>query len=257
MTRKFSHRGRVKVGLCRLCFVVLVVFALLHIKNQSLYAHDANQISKHAIVKPSVENPIDSLEYFAAVRKPGMPLQFEVETAALPPVDSGVLIVPSLGLEEPIMRILVRDGSWDISKLNASVGHLQTTGEHPGDDLAMTFVGHTTIPPRTGPFAYLYQLSHGDRIIYRWNGMDYIYEVNQIMEVVPTQVGTLYENNGEMMMLVTCAGWNGETGTYDTRLVTRAILVDKQPTQLGSEPSLPSEASSILPQWNALHILPA
>ena len=145
----------------------------------------------------------------------------------LPEVTSGTLIIPALNLEEPIIRVLVVNGYWDVSGLNTQVGHLQTTGERPGDGLAMTFVGHTSWPG-SGPFADLIQLRHGEQIIYRWNGYDYIYQIDRMMHVLPTQVGTLYEENGEAIVLATCSGWNPDTSQYDTRLITRATLIEKR-----------------------------
>ncbi|MEM7331203.1 MAG: sortase [Chloroflexota bacterium] len=159
--------------------------------------------------------------------EPSAPL-LNVRRLPLPEVTSGTLIVPALSLEEPITRVLVRNGRWDISDLNTQVGHLQTTGERPGEGLAMTFVGHTTWPG-DGPFAHLNQLQHGQQIIYRWNGYDYIYEIDQMLHVLPTQVGTLYEENGDAIVLATCSGWNSEVSQYDTRLVTRAVLIEKRP----------------------------
>lgn len=159
--------------------------------------------------------------------EPSIPL-LNVLSTPLPEVTSGILIVPALGLEEPITRVFVRDGQWDVSELDAQIGHLQTTGERPGEGLAMTFVGHTTIPwPGEGPFAHLNQLAHGEQIIYRWNGIDYVYQIDRMVHVVPSQVQTLYEENGNAIVLATCSGWNPATHEYDTRLVTRAILVDQ------------------------------
>ncbi len=154
-------------------------------------------------------------------------LPLNIRDLPLPEVTSGTLIIPALDLEEPITRVLVKNGFWDVSNLNAQVGHLQTTGERPGEGLAMTFVGHTTWPA-AGPFAYLYSLQHGEEIIYRWNGYDYVYQIDRMVHVLPTQVGTLYEENGDAIMLATCSGWNPESGQYDTRLVTRAVLVEKR-----------------------------
>ncbi len=141
------------------------------------------------------------------------------------------LIIPSINVAQTIMNIPIRNGEWDISELDTGIGHLTTTGTAPGDDLAMTFVGHATVPGGgDGAFANLQYLAHGERLIYRWNGLDYTYEVTRILLVTPDQVGTLYEENGNMIMMATCAGWNGEAGAYLQRMVTQAELVSITPS---------------------------
>ncbi len=141
------------------------------------------------------------------------------------------LIIPSINVAQTIMNIPIRNGEWDISELDAGIGHLTTTGTTPGDDLAMTFVGHATVPGAgDGAFANLPHLTHGEQLIYRWNGFDYTYEVTRILLVTPDQVGTLYEENGNMIMMATCSGWNSEAGAYLQRMVTRAELVSITPS---------------------------
>lgn len=225
---------RVRYGLwCLFCVMVAVVCALFQWNRH----HDPVVENSHSQIKQQIVEGKTAVLAKQTKARRGRERPYSPPPATLPQpdaayrpaVDTGLLIIPSLNIQEPIMRIFVRNGEWDISELDASVGHLQTTGEYPGDNFAMTFVGHTTIPPRTGPFAYLYQLGHGEQIIYRWNGIDYVYEVSQILEVFPHEVGTLYEENGDMLMLATCSGWNGSTGIYETRLVTRAELVSQQP----------------------------
>ena len=147
------------------------------------------------------------------------------------PLTNAQLIIPSINVIQTIMNIPIRNGEWDISELDAGIGHLTTTGMAPGGDLAMTFVGHATVPGAgEGAFANLPQLTHGEQLIYRWNGLDYTYEVTRILLVAPDQVGTLYEENGNMIMMATCSGWNSEAGAYLQRMVTRAELVGIAPS---------------------------
>ncbi len=142
----------------------------------------------------------------------------------------GQLIIPSIGVNHIITNVPVVNGNWDISQLESQVGHLQTTGEHPGDNLAMTFIGHVTVPwPGTGPFADLILLKHGEQIIYRWNGFDYIYEVSRIFKVQPEDVHVLYHDDPNSLQLATCSGWNLLSRDYGERLVTRATLVEVVP----------------------------
>ena len=142
------------------------------------------------------------------------------------PLEDAQLIIPSINVVQNIGIVPIVNGEWDISVLGAGVGHLTSTGVAPGDDLAMTFVGHATIPwPHAGAFADLIRVEHGEEIIYRWNGNDYIYEVTRILIVTPDYVEGVYEQNGNMLMLATCSGWSDTELDYTKRMITRAELV--------------------------------
>lgn len=159
-----------------------------------------------------------------------------IETAVPPaptaaPATFGDLIIPSIGVHHRVTAVPVINGSWDISQLNDQVGHLQTTGTHPQDDLSMTFIGHVTVPwPSTAPFADLVLVEHGDEIIYRWNGNDYIYEVSRILRVDPQDVHILYNEDPSTIQIATCSGWDLLDRQYNKRLITRATLIRVEPT---------------------------
>lgn len=95
----------------------------------------------------------------------------------------------------------------------------------------MTFTGHVTRPwPEiAGPFADLVFLKHGEEVIYRWQGVDYVYEVERIFRVDPRAVDLLYVPDGDKIVLVTCSGWDFVGREYAERLVTRATLVRTEP----------------------------
>lgn len=155
-----------------------------------------------------------------------------VPTTTPEPEPFGTLIIPEIEVAQPIIPIFIRDGQWDISEIGGEIGHLESTGRHPHDELAMTFTGHVTLPwpDIEGPFANLIFLEHGEEIIYRWNGTDYIYEVERIFRVDPAAVDLLYQSEGNKLMLVTCSGWDFVGREYDERLVTRAVLVREEPS---------------------------
>lgn len=151
-------------------------------------------------------------------------------------IQYGELIIPSLEVNQLVTNVPLRDGEWDITALGADIGQLALTGAYPGDDLAMNFIGHVTLPwPGVGPFADLILLERGEEVIYRWNGMDYIYEVERIFKVNPSNVGLLYESGGDRINLVTCSGWDITDLEYAKRLVTRAVLVRTEPSPVKLE----------------------
>lgn len=151
------------------------------------------------------------------------------------PQPFGALIIPEIDVSQPVIPIFVRDGQWDISEIGSQIGHLETTGRHPHDALAMTLTGHVTLPwpDIAGPFADLIFLERGEEIIYRWNGTDFIYEVERIFRVHPAAVELLYEQDGEKLILVTCSGWDFVGRSYEERLLTRAVLVREVPSPQG------------------------
>ncbi|MCP5094002.1 MAG: class F sortase [Chloroflexi bacterium] len=143
----------------------------------------------------------------------------------------GQLIIPTLDINRTITSVPLQNGQWDIAGLSQDIGHLTSTGAYPGDDLAMAFIGHVTVPwPGTAPFAELIFLEHGEEVIYRWNDTDYIYKVERIFRAHPSNVDLLYESDGSTINLVTCSGWDFIDREYDERLVTRAVLVRQEPS---------------------------
>ena len=136
------------------------------------------------------------------------------------------LRIPALSLDEPIITIPIRQGEWDLSGLGKGVGWLTTTGAHPGDGLAMVFVGHITLSAvERGPFAYLQDIKKGAEIIYSSAGVDYTYAVKQVSRAQPDDVRQLYLPDPNSLLLVTCTDWDGDQRVYAGRLLVRAVLV--------------------------------
>ncbi len=159
-----------------------------------------------------------------------------VDSLKIAPLENAQLLIPSLGLIQDIAKVPVVSGQWDIEDLGTQVGHLQTTGESPNQGHAMTLVGHATVPwPGVGPFANLIRVEHGEEIIYRWGGQDYVYEVSRILLVHPSSVDSLYEADGEMLILATCSEWDASDREYDKRLVTQAKLVRIEPSPVNNQ----------------------
>ncbi|HIP73054.1 MAG TPA: sortase [Anaerolineae bacterium] len=151
-----------------------------------------------------------------------------------PPIQSQYpqLIIPSLGINRVIRTVPVVEGQWDISQVESDIGWLQTTGEYPGDEQGMTFVGHVTRPwPEiAGPLAELAFMKPGDEIIYRKDGTDYVYALEKFLKVDPESVESLYVPDGDVLSLATCSTWNYVNFDYDERLIARARLIRTEPS---------------------------
>lgn len=139
----------------------------------------------------------------------------------------GSLVIAGLGVDQPVVPVAVNGVEWDLSGLGAQVGWLQTTGAHPGDDLAMVLIGHITLPPPGGygPFLNLNSLKEGDEVLYRTEQDTYVYRVEGQEVVSPDQVEQLYRPDGSRLLLVTCTGYNALQRKYDQRLLVEAKLV--------------------------------
>lgn len=139
----------------------------------------------------------------------------------------GSLVIPSLGIDQPVATISIRNQEWDLESLDTQVGWLQTTGTRPFDNLAMVFVGHVTLPypGGAGPFLNLGELQPGDTVIYRGESETFVYQVKRQSIVTPDEVHRLYHPNGRSLLLVTCTGYNALEWRYDLRLVVEAEMI--------------------------------
>jgi len=148
------------------------------------------------------------------------------------PTNPPHLMIPRINLAESILTIPVVNGNWDISQLDTHIGWLSTTGMHPGDALAMAFIGHYTISAgRKGALGDVWHLQPADDVIYESGGVDYIYAIRNIETIAPTEVKKLYVNDGRQLLLVTCANWDYLAFRYTNRVIVQARLVKQELVQ--------------------------
>lgn len=152
-----------------------------------------------------------------------------IQVIEKPPPD-GSLVIPELGIDHRLVPVPVLGSGWDISGLGDHVGWLQTTGSHPGDDLAMVLIGHVTLPypGGAGAFLNLRALQIGDHVQCRSGDTSYIYEITTRSIVGPDDVTSLYKIDGNRLLLVTCTGYNALEFKYDLRLIVDAVLVSTE-----------------------------
>lgn len=153
-------------------------------------------------------------------------------TATPTPAAPPRLIIPSLGVDEAVMPVFIRNGHWDMRDLGLGVGWLETTGAYPGDDLAMVLVAHLTVTAADhGPFAYLQKIKAGADVLYQADGIEYRYAVSEKGRVQPDRVSKLYVPDGQSLLLVTCTDWDFDQFVYANRLMVRAVLVEQRPLE--------------------------
>ena len=77
-----------------------------------------------------------------------------------------------------------------------------------------------------GPFLNIGKLKYGDRVIIHAYGKDYTYEVRSVRTIKPWEVSTVMRHQDQSWVtLLTCKGFNEDTGEYDQRTVVRAVLI--------------------------------
>jgi LPXTG-site transpeptidase (sortase) family protein len=167
-----------------------------------------------------------------ATASPAPAVSLAVPTAiATPTASPPRLIIPALALDRPVVTVPIRAGNWDLNGLDDNVGWLETTGQKPGEALAMAFVGHITLTAtRRGPFADLWKLPVGAEIIYRLGATDYIYGVKYKVNASPDEAWRLYVQDGQTLLLVTCTEWDYTTFSYAKRLIVVAEAANQTTT---------------------------
>ncbi|MGV8026556.1 MAG: sortase domain-bontaining protein [Anaerolineaceae bacterium] len=138
--------------------------------------------------------------------------------------------IPALELDLPIVGVPRQsDGDWNITWLNKNIGWLQGTAfpTWQGNSVLTAHVYDANGLP--GPFANLQTLKWGDRIIISGWGQDYVYEVRSIDNWVdPQDFSIMEEEEFPWLTLITCKGYDEASGSYQWRVVVKAVQVDVQ-----------------------------
>ncbi len=141
------------------------------------------------------------------------------------------LEIPSLGVKQDIVGVSWKEGAWDISWLGSDIGYLDGTA-FPTWEGNTVLTGHVYnengLP---GPFVNLGDLNWGDPVsIHAW-GRTYNYQVRTVQtRVDPSDTRLLTQSEMyDWITLVTCHGYDEQTGAYRWRTVVRAVLIDITP----------------------------
>ena len=99
---------------------------------------------------------------------------------------------------------------------------------YPGSFGNAVIFGHSTLPLLFNPenymtiFATLPTLDYGDEILVKFDGINYRYRIEEMIEVVPEDISILEQHfDDSYLTLVTCV----PPGTYLRRLIVRARLM--------------------------------
>jgi len=145
------------------------------------------------------------------------------------------LEVPSLGLRTSIAGVPAVEGEWDVSWLNTQAGWLQGTA-FPSFSGNSVLTGHVYLANgEPGPFVNLSKLGWNNTIVVHAFGMRYIYQVRSNQIILPDDLSAIQHEETPWLSLLTCRGYDEATGTYDFRVLVRAVLVDIEADYTGFE----------------------
>lgn len=149
------------------------------------------------------------------------------------------LRIESIGVDVPVVGIAPNGDGWDLTWLGPSAGWLEGTS-FPGWQGNSALTGHVTLPSgEPGPFSRLDELAWGDRVVVEAFGQRPIYEVRQVLSVLPQVPYPLRHEDRAWLTLITCLEFDERLDTYRGRLGVRAILIDVEDIPAGvRSPSL-------------------
>lgn len=154
------------------------------------------------------------------------PQKIQPEALAYQPTGGLRLEAPTLGIDTEIMGVPFADGEWDVSWLGGKVGWLEGSAypAMPGNTALTGHVVDNNGYP--GPFARLGELGYGDTVVLHSQGHTYTYSVRQSLTVFPDDTSVLRHEDYDWLTLITCQGYDEQSGHYGFRRVVRAVLVD-------------------------------
>ena len=138
------------------------------------------------------------------------------------------LLIPDLAVDTPILGVPFQDGDWDITWLGSSAGYLEGSA-FPTTNGNTVLTGHVwNVDGSEGIFLGLEDLVYGDQIVIHCPYLDYVYEVVQVREYLqPDRISEIFHHEElDWLTLFTCQYYNQESGTYDYRIMVRAVLVE-------------------------------
>ncbi|HSG26362.1 MAG TPA: sortase, partial [Anaerolineales bacterium] len=139
------------------------------------------------------------------------------------------LEIPALGVRTNITGVPATEGEWDVSWLNSQAGWLQGTA-FPSFSGNSVITGHVVLSNgEPGPFVNLGNLRWNNTVVVHAFGMRYIYKVQTNQVIQPDDLTALEHEEQPWISLLTCRGYDEQTGTYDYRVLVRAVLVDIEP----------------------------
>ena len=119
-----------------------------------------------------------------------------------------------------------QDGNWDVTWLAYQIGWLEGSAfpSYAGNSI---LTAHVYLPSGyPGPFVDLGQLPWDDQIIVHVCSQQFVYRVRTNQIIRPDYGGAFKHEELPWLTLLTCNGYNESTGSYDYRVMVKAVLVE-------------------------------
>lgn len=138
------------------------------------------------------------------------------------------ITIPALNLSTSVVSIPLDPaiGTWNTNSLGGNIGHFEYT-PWLGETGNIVLGGHSTDDEGAPSiFYHLEDIEVGDAVTISNGSVVQEYVVTGKRFVAISDVSVLYPTRNDIVTLITCAGYNGETGVYEQRLVVTARRVD-------------------------------
>lgn len=193
---------------------------------EDLSGNELNGGTSDAVVTFTIVEPAElPATGFAPSVQTDIPAQPENHTYS--ELDGMQLAIPSLGVTQPVVGVPAVENEWDLTWLGRSVGYLEGSA-YP------TLSGNTVLTAHVydfngmpGTFSQLGELGWGDEIVIRDGGLEYVYEVRTVQQFAyPDSLSVVTRHEDlDWVTLITCRGYNEDSGTYRWRTIVRAVRI--------------------------------
>lgn len=139
------------------------------------------------------------------------------------------LEIQSIGVNSAIVGLSSKGNKWDVTWLENDLGYLEETA-FPSWNGNSVITGHVYKADGTpGPFEKLNLLKYGDQVNLHIFGLNYVYEVREVVTIQPDDIGAVMRHEDTpWLTLLTCQGYDEAKGTYRSRVLVRAALIKLQ-----------------------------
>jgi LPXTG-site transpeptidase (sortase) family protein len=158
---------------------------------------------------------------------PGRVTLLAPQQTAYTNIGKQLLEIPVLNLETSITGVPKENGNWDVTWLGRQAGWLEGSAQlgDLGNAVLTAHVWDALNQP--GPFYGLEKLKYGDQVILHAWGEEYVYEVREVLSVQPENVKAMMKHQEKAWLtLVTCQGYDENSGEYLNRILVRAVLME-------------------------------
>ncbi|MEE4195013.1 MAG: sortase [Anaerolineae bacterium] len=151
---------------------------------------------------------------------PIQPLEKQYDSSGI------VMEIPALGIQTNVITVPFIDGNWDVTWLGNDVGYLEGSAYPTWQGNTVLTAHNWTALNQPGIFADIADLQYGDQILIHAFGMTYVYEVRSERYVTNSDLSTVFQHEElDWVTLMTCYGFDEDTGSYHYRYLVRAVLV--------------------------------